>query len=65
MTTHPKFEDNNIKLWYSVMMYNFLAQTNKDLNWLGFSMMIDIDINLHIIAYYSSRRVLILLMHML
>ena len=32
MTTHPKFEDNNIKLWYSVMMYNFLAQTNKDLN---------------------------------
>lgn len=32
ITTHPKFDDNNIKLWYSVMMYNFLAQTNKDLN---------------------------------
>ena len=32
ITTHPKFEDNNTKIWYSVMMYQFLSQTNKDLN---------------------------------
>ena len=32
ITTHPKFKDSNAKLWYSVMMYKFLAQTNKDLN---------------------------------
>lgn len=32
ITTHPKFKDNNAKLWYSVMMYKFLAQANKDLN---------------------------------
>ena len=30
--THPKFENNNSKLWYAVMMYHFLSQTNKDLN---------------------------------
>ena len=30
--THPKFKDNNTKIWYSVMMYHFLAQTNHDLN---------------------------------
>lgn len=32
ITTHPKFEHNNTKLWYSVMMYHFLRETNKDLN---------------------------------
>jgi len=31
ITTHPKFTDNT-KLWYSVMMYRFMSQTNKDLN---------------------------------
>lgn len=32
ITTHPRFDDNNIKLWYSVMMYEFMSQANKDLN---------------------------------
>ena len=32
VTTHPRFHSNNRKLWYSVMMYHFLAQSNKDLN---------------------------------
>lgn len=32
ITTHPRFASNNTKLWYSVMMYNFMAQANKDLN---------------------------------
>ena len=32
ITTHPKLKDVNTKIWYSVMMYHFLAQTNKDLN---------------------------------
>lgn len=31
-TTHPKFENNNTKFWYSIMLYHFLSQTNKDLN---------------------------------
>lgn len=31
ITTHPKFTDNT-KLWYSVMMFHFMNQTNKDLN---------------------------------
>lgn len=26
---HPKFENNNIKLWYSVMLYSFLKKSNK------------------------------------
>lgn len=34
ITTHPKMQDNNTKIWYSVMMYNFLSKTNHDLNWL-------------------------------
>lgn len=32
ITTHPRFYSNNTKLWYSVMMYHFLSQSNKDLN---------------------------------
>lgn len=32
VTTHPRFKSNNLKLWYSVMMYQFLSQANKDLN---------------------------------
>lgn len=32
ITTHPKFISNNTRLWYSVMMYHFLSQSNKDLN---------------------------------
>lgn len=31
ITTHPRF-NNNTKLWYSVMMYHFLSQSNKDMN---------------------------------
>lgn len=31
-TTHPKFRNNNIKLWYSVMMYNFLKDSSRDIN---------------------------------
>jgi len=31
-TTHPKFRNNNIKLWYSVMMYNFLKESSRDIN---------------------------------
>lgn len=31
-TTHPKFSNNNIKLWYSVMMYNFLKESSRDIN---------------------------------
>ena len=32
ITTHPKFQKTNTKLWYSVMMYHFLSQTNNELN---------------------------------
>jgi hypothetical protein len=32
ITTHPRFTSNNTKLWYSVMMYNFMAQANKEIN---------------------------------
>lgn len=32
ITTHPRFVSNNTKLWYSVMMYNFMKKANKDLN---------------------------------
>ena len=28
-TTHPKFKNNNVKLWYSVMMYNFLKESSR------------------------------------
>jgi hypothetical protein len=28
-TTHPKFTNNNIKLWYAVMMYNFLKESSR------------------------------------
>jgi hypothetical protein len=31
-TTHPKFKNNNTKLWYSVMMYNFLKESSRDIN---------------------------------
>lgn len=30
--THPKFNNNNVKLWYSVMMYNFLKEASRDIN---------------------------------
>lgn len=32
ITTHPRFVSNNTKIWYSVMMYNFMAKSNKDLS---------------------------------
>lgn len=32
-TTHPKFKNNNVKLWYSVMMYNFMKESSRDINW--------------------------------
>lgn len=32
ITTHPRLASNNSKLWYSVMMHNFMALSNKDLN---------------------------------
>lgn len=31
-TTHPKFENDNAKLWYAVMLYYFTNKTNKQLN---------------------------------
>jgi hypothetical protein len=31
-TTLPKFKNNNTKLWYSVMMYNFLKESSRDIN---------------------------------
>lgn len=31
VTTHPKFS-NNTKLWYSVMLYHFMKEANRDLN---------------------------------
>ena len=31
-TTHPKFKNNNVKLWYSVMMYNFLKESSREIN---------------------------------
>lgn len=29
IATHPKLQNNNTKLWYSVMMYHFLQQANQ------------------------------------
>ena len=31
-TTHPKFKNNNVKLWYSVMLYNFLKESSREIN---------------------------------
>lgn len=31
-TTHPKFKNTNTKLWYSVMMYNFLKESSREIN---------------------------------
>jgi len=28
-TTHPKFKNNNVKLWYAVMMYDFLKESSR------------------------------------
>lgn len=32
VTTHPRFDNNNTKLWYGVMLYRFLSQSNRDLS---------------------------------
>lgn len=32
VTTHPRFADNTIKLWYSVMMYHFLSQAHNSMH---------------------------------
>lgn len=33
-TTNEKFmSNNNAKLWYSIIMYNFLKESSRDLNW--------------------------------
>jgi hypothetical protein len=53
VTTHPKF-DANIKIWYSVMIYHFLKDKNRELNWDIYA------IYIYLVISWTTRRLSVL-----